>query len=66
MYGGSDFLKFDITWTITAIIAVSSFLSPIAVAVINNLHHAKMRRMELDYDRHIKEHLLFAEDPGIS
>ena len=55
MYGGSDFLEFDITWTITAIIAVSSFFSSIAVAVINNHHHAKMRKMELDYDQRIKE-----------
>lgn len=48
-------MKIDVTWTITAIIAVSSFLSPIAVAIINNLHQAKMRKMELDHDRQIKE-----------
>ncbi len=43
-------MNVNITWTITAIIAVSSFLSPIAVAIINNLHHAKMRKLELEHD----------------
>ena len=33
-------MTFDVTWTITAIIAVSSFLSPIAVAIINNMHNS--------------------------
>ena len=44
-------MTIEITWTITAIIAVSSFFSPIAVAIINNRHHAKMRKMELEHDR---------------
>lgn len=48
-------MKFDITWTITAIIAVSSFLSPIAVAIINNMHHAKMRKMELEHDEYLRQ-----------
>lgn len=47
-------MKFDVTWTITAIIAVSSFLSPIFVAIINNRHHAKIRKMELEHDEHIR------------
>lgn len=34
-------MDFQITWTITAIIAVSSFLSPVVVAVINNRHHSQ-------------------------
>ena len=55
MMKGMMILKIDVTWTITAIIAVSSFLSPIAVAIINNLHQAKMRKIELDHDRQIKE-----------
>lgn len=40
----------EITWTITAIIAVSSFLSPIFVALINNRHHTCIRKMELEHD----------------
>lgn len=48
-------MQFDVTWTITAIIAVSSFLSPIAVAIINNRHQIKMRKMELDHDDRIMQ-----------
>lgn len=47
-------MKFDVTWTITAIIAVSSFLSPIFVAIINNRHHAKIRKMELEHDECVR------------
>lgn len=47
-------MKFDITWTITAVIAVSSFLSPIFVAIINNRHHTKLRKMELEHDEYLK------------
>lgn len=48
-------MSLDITWTITAIIAVSSFLSPIAVAIINNRHQARLRKYELEHDRQIKQ-----------
>lgn len=47
-------MTFDVTWTITAIIAVSSFLSPIAVAIINNMHNTKMRKIELEHDEYIR------------
>lgn len=47
-------MTFDVTWTITAIIAVSSFLSPIAVAIINNRHNTKMRKIELEHDEYIR------------
>lgn len=47
-------MNFDVTWTITAVIAVSSFLSPIVVALINNRHHAKLRKMELKHDAHLR------------
>lgn len=47
-------MNIDITWTITAVIAVSSFLSPIAVALINNHHNAKLRHMELLHDENIR------------
>lgn len=43
-------MNFDITWTITAVIAVSSLLSPIAVAIINNRHNEKLKKLELDYN----------------
>lgn len=48
-------MNINITWTITAVIAVSSFLSPIAVAIINNKHQAKIRALELEHDEHIRE-----------
>lgn len=41
-------MKFDITWSITAIIAVISFLSPIVVSIINNKHQYAMRKLELN------------------
>lgn len=41
----------DNTWVITAVLAVSSFLSPIAVSIINNHHNVKIRKLELK--RHI-------------
>lgn len=47
-------MEINITWTITAIIAVSSFLSPIVVAIINNRHHVKIRKIELEYDKNIR------------
>ena len=47
-------MEINITWTITAIIAVSSFLSPIVVAMINNRHHARLRKMELEHDEYIR------------
>ena len=47
-------MEINITWTITAIIAVSSFLSPIAVVIINNRHHARIRKMELEHDEYMR------------
>ncbi len=48
-------MSIEITWTITALIAVSSFLSPIAVAIINNRHHTKIRAIELEHDERLKQ-----------
>ena len=55
-------MEFDITWTITAIIAVSSFLSPIFVALINNHHNAKMRKIELEYNACLRKMDLMQEN----
>lgn len=41
-------MKFDLTWTITAIIAVTSILSPVIVTLINTHHNYKIRRLEID------------------
>ncbi len=48
-------MSFDITWTITAIIAVSSFLSPIFVVIINNKHHSAIRKLELEHDAQLRK-----------
>ena len=48
-------MAIEITWTITAIIAVSSFISPIFVAIINNKHQIKMRRLELEHDEYMRQ-----------
>lgn len=48
-------MKFDITWTITAVIAASSILSSILVAIINNKYQTKIRKMELDHAEHMHQ-----------
>lgn len=48
-------MTIEITWTITAIIAVSSFLSPIFVAKINNKHQEKLRKLELEHDEYMRQ-----------
>lgn len=48
-------MTIEITWTITAIIAVSSFLSPIFVAKINNKHQEKIRKLELEHDEYMRQ-----------
>ncbi len=55
-------MDIKITWTITAIIAVSSFLSPIFVAIINNFHQRKLRKLELEYDMSLKKLTVFYEN----
>ena len=39
-------MNFEITWTITAIIALVSLISPILVTILNNRHDYKVRRLE--------------------
>ena len=41
-------MKVDLTWTITAIIAVASFMSPVIVTLLNNRHDYKLRKLEVD------------------
>lgn len=41
-------MKFDITWTITAVIAFSSVFS--SIAIINNRHNEKLQKMKLEHD----------------
>ncbi len=40
--------KLDLTFSITAVIAVCALLSPILTAIINNRYHLKLKRIELE------------------
>lgn len=40
-------LKWDLSITISAIIAVAAIISPILTAVINNVHQRNMKKLEL-------------------
>lgn len=47
-------MKYDLSITISAIIAVAAIISPILTAVINNLHQRTMKKLELEekhYDK---------------
>lgn len=59
-------MNIEITWTITAIIGVSSFMSPIFVAIINNRHQRKMRKMELEYDMATKKLYSLYDDKKVA
>lgn len=48
-------MEFNLTVTISVIIALVALISPIAVAIINNLYHEKLRKMELQYDLEVKQ-----------
>lgn len=39
--------EIELSFTITAVIALVALVSPILVALINNSHHSKIRKMEL-------------------
>lgn len=52
---GMNIMKIDITWTITAVIAASSILSSILVAIINNKYQSKIRKMELEHAEHMHQ-----------
>ena len=49
-------LKIDITYTITAIIALTSLASPIIIALVNNNHDFKVK--ELEINSKIKQEIL--------
>lgn len=43
-----DLVKTDFTVTFTVIIALVAFIPPIFVAIFNNIHHTKIRKLELE------------------
>lgn len=48
-------MKFNLTVTISVIIALVALVSPIAVAIINNRYQARLRKMELQHDLEVKQ-----------
>ena len=49
-------MQIDITYTITAIIALTSLASPIITTIINNKHNLKLKKLE--YNSSIKQEIL--------
>lgn len=55
-------MEFNLTVTISVIIALVALVSPIAVAIINNHYQAKLRKIELQHDLEVKRmDLYYAE-----
>lgn len=48
-------MEFNLTVTISVIIALVALISPIAVAIINNCYHERLREMELQHDLQVKQ-----------
>lgn len=48
-------MEFNLTVTISVIIALVALVSPIAVAIINNRYQARLRKMELQHDLEVKQ-----------
>lgn len=49
-------MKINLTWTITTIIAICAFMSPIFVSIINNRYKLKMKKIDVERQNH-KEYL---------
>lgn len=48
-------MEFNLTVTISVIIALVALVSPIAVAILNNRYQARLRKMELQHDLEVKQ-----------
>lgn len=55
-------LEFDTTITITVAVALAAIISPILVAIINNTHQTKIRKIELEHERDNKIIDIYYED----
>lgn len=42
--------KIDLTLSVTAILGIAAIISPIATAIINNLYHLKLKKIELQQE----------------
>ena len=61
MYERSNHMKIELTFTITAIIALCSTISPILTAIINNRYLRKMKELELKHEAY-KEALFYKRE----
>ena len=55
-------MELNLTITISVIIALIALISPIAVAIINNRYHMKLRKMELQYEISTKQMDVYYSD----
>lgn len=54
-------LSFDFTITVSVILAICALISPIITALINNRHHSKIRKLELQHDKDLRSANLMHE-----
>lgn len=54
--------KIDLSITISVIVALAAIISPIFVTIINNIHHTKTRRLELEQELSVKKLTILYED----
>lgn len=54
-------LKWDLSITISAIIAIAAIISPILTAVINNIHQKNMKKLELK-EKHYEETVSYQKE----
>lgn len=57
-----DLFETNLSLTITSIIALVALFSPICVAIINNLHHTKIRKIELQNQVEQKQFEIYYAD----
>ena len=46
------FPEIDLSLSISVILALCAIVSPILVAIINNIHHTKVRKLEIQQDQY--------------
>lgn len=57
-----NLIETNLSLTVTSIIALIALLSPICVAIINNVHHTKIKKMELKNQMEQKQFEIYYSD----
>ncbi len=55
-------MELNLTITISVIIALIALISPVAVAIINNRYHMKLRKLELQHEITVKQMDVYYSD----